>query len=410
LAATRACSCVGCRCSILPGLTRPYCLAPHIDLARQDGCEFIGETFQPRPLAGGFTIEFVIENDRGDGCQKAERGSKQRLGDARRHDGKIGVLADRNRLEARHDAPYRAKQPDERRGRSNCGEEGEPALKPLDLAADGHVHDLLDSELRARCRLRIALDAPLPFTHGGDEQGGHAGVPPLTERLIQLLERLSRPEHLLEIVGLFACLGEQEELLKDDRPTPYRRSEQPDHHDFDDDVSVAKQLPDRQIDGDIRRGHDSLVAQLQSVFRGHFARSKRRLPGGPEGPRAFDQYRRRERRLLERGATLLARMRLNLGLLTLNRGVGPRAQGPQFRRLENYPYARWLTNRSSAPRVSAPIRSGLPEAETRTTVTLARASTASPLRTSWVSTSDAPPIWLQRVTTSRTSSTCAGFR
>ncbi len=38
------------------------------------------------------------------------------------------------------------------------------------------------------------------------------------------------------------------------------------------------------------------------------------------------------------------------------------------------------------------MRCGLPELETRTTVTRALASTVSPLRTSWSSTSDAPPM------------------
>ena len=37
-------------------------------------------------------------------------------------------------------------------------------------------------------------------------------------------------------------------------------SEQPDHHELDDDVGVLEQLPDREIDGDIRRVHDGLVA------------------------------------------------------------------------------------------------------------------------------------------------------
>ena len=37
-------------------------------------------------------------------------------------------------------------------------------------------------------------------------------------------------------------------------------SEQPEHHELDDDMRVLEQLEDREIDDDIRRVHDGLVA------------------------------------------------------------------------------------------------------------------------------------------------------
>ena len=98
--------------------------APHIDLARQDGRELVGEAFQPRcPGVPASLIEFIVENDRGDGGEQAERGGEQRLGDAGRDHREVGVLADGDGLEARHDAPHRAEQSDERRRRADRRQE-----------------------------------------------------------------------------------------------------------------------------------------------------------------------------------------------------------------------------------------------------------------------------------------------
>ena len=46
-------------------------------------------------------IEFIIENDCGDGREQAERGGEQGLGDAGRYHGKARVLGNGDRLEAR---------------------------------------------------------------------------------------------------------------------------------------------------------------------------------------------------------------------------------------------------------------------------------------------------------------------
>ncbi len=62
---------------------------------RQDRRELVGEALhagrEPRHLRG----ELVVEDDRGDGGEKAKRGCKQRLGDARRDDREVGVAARR---------------------------------------------------------------------------------------------------------------------------------------------------------------------------------------------------------------------------------------------------------------------------------------------------------------------------
>ena len=49
-------------------------------------------------------------------------------------------------------------------------------------------------------------------------------------------ERLARPENLLETVHRAPELGEQQSLVDDDRPTPERGGQQPDHDDLDDDM------------------------------------------------------------------------------------------------------------------------------------------------------------------------------
>ena len=62
-------------------------------------------------VAGGvardLAIELVVENHRRNRREQAESGGEQRLRNARRHHGEARVLADGDRLEARHDAPHR---------------------------------------------------------------------------------------------------------------------------------------------------------------------------------------------------------------------------------------------------------------------------------------------------------------
>src|SRR5680860_795412 len=89
----------------------------------------------------------------------------------------------------------------------------------------------------------------------GSLERRRAHISALRQGLIELIQRLAGPEHLLELVGLLARLGEQEELLDDDRPAPHRGREQADNDELDDDMGVQKELQNRQIDGNIRRAH-----------------------------------------------------------------------------------------------------------------------------------------------------------
>src|SRR5690606_19275322 len=54
--------------------------------------------------------EVVVDDDRRNGGDKAERGREQRLGDAGRHHREVGGLRLRNPDEAVHDAPHGAEQ------------------------------------------------------------------------------------------------------------------------------------------------------------------------------------------------------------------------------------------------------------------------------------------------------------
>ena len=86
-------------------------------------------------------------------------------------------------------------------GRADRRQHQEPPLQPLDLPRDGDVHHLLDAHLQAGEGARLALEAALPFAHGGDEQdaGGVLGLG--RERFIKLLKGLAGPEGLLEMVA-----------------------------------------------------------------------------------------------------------------------------------------------------------------------------------------------------------------
>src|SRR5580700_1855363 len=51
-----------------------------VDLPRQDRREFVGEAFEAPRLPVHLGYEFIVENRRRDGGNKADRGRKQRLG------------------------------------------------------------------------------------------------------------------------------------------------------------------------------------------------------------------------------------------------------------------------------------------------------------------------------------------
>src|SRR5271168_5244310 len=115
---------------------------PLVDLPRQDRRKLVGETFQPLRLAVHLGTELIIENSRRNGGNEANRGRKQRLGDAGRNDGQRRIFGRRNRLEAGHNAPNRAEQADEGTGRADRRQHQKPALHMLDLPRDSHIHYL----------------------------------------------------------------------------------------------------------------------------------------------------------------------------------------------------------------------------------------------------------------------------
>src|SRR3546814_7193985 len=81
-----------------------------VQLARQDRAELAGEGLQPSGVAPEVVRQLVVADHRRNRGDQAERGGEQRLGDARRHHRKAGVLRRGDRGEGVHDAPYRAEQ------------------------------------------------------------------------------------------------------------------------------------------------------------------------------------------------------------------------------------------------------------------------------------------------------------
>ena len=59
-----------------------------------------------------------------------------------------------------------------------------------------------------------------------------AGCRLVLQRAVQLLERLARPERILELVHGGFGAPEQHRLVDDDRPAPHGRAEQAEHHDL----------------------------------------------------------------------------------------------------------------------------------------------------------------------------------
>ena len=92
--------------------------------------------------------------------------------------------------------------------------------KPLDLARDGDVHHLFDAHLQAGERARLALEAALPFAHGGDEQRRHRMRRARRQRAVEFLQRLARPERLLETVHRPAGAGVEQRSCRSRSPRP----------------------------------------------------------------------------------------------------------------------------------------------------------------------------------------------
>ena len=86
----------------------------------------------------------------------------------------------------------------------------------------------------------------LPLAHRRHEQRRDAVRVARRDLLVELLERLARPEHGLELVHLPLGAGVEQELVDDDRPAPDRGDEQSEDHQLDDDVRLPEQGEQRE--------------------------------------------------------------------------------------------------------------------------------------------------------------------
>ena len=115
-------------------------------------------------------------------------------------------------------------------------------FEPLDLALDGDVQHLVDALRRGS-----ATERPEPSKerfHSRMAATNIAARPvagAARQRAVELLQRLARPEHLLEAVHRALGAGEQQRLVDDDRPAPDRGGEQAEHHELDDEMGLPEQ-------------------------------------------------------------------------------------------------------------------------------------------------------------------------
>ena len=125
-------------------------------------------------------------------------------------------------------------------------------FEPFDFARDRHVEHLVDARVQAGERGGRGLKRALPLAHRRDEQARRAGIGPLRQRPVELLERLAGPENLLEALHRAPELGEQQRLVDDDGPAPERGREQAEHDDLDHDMRRPKHRQQRgfRVGGD----------------------------------------------------------------------------------------------------------------------------------------------------------------
>ena len=126
-------------------------------------------------------------------------------------------------------------------GRADRRQHQQPPLQPIDLARERHVHHPVDAAAKAVQRAHARFVGALPLAHRRHEQRRDAVRVALRDLLVELLERLARPEDGLELVHLPPRAGVEEQLVDDDRPAPDRGDEQPDDHQLDDDVRLPEQ-------------------------------------------------------------------------------------------------------------------------------------------------------------------------
>ena len=91
------------------------------------------------------------------------------------------------------------------------GQEAEMAFDGVGLARDGHAHRLLDAVLDAgdgASRGAPVLEGAAPFAHARHEHRREGMIVARGELREEFVERLARPEHLLEL-GRAALAGSQ---------------------------------------------------------------------------------------------------------------------------------------------------------------------------------------------------------
>ena len=149
-------------------------------------------------------------------------------------------------------------------------------FEPLDLARDRDVENLVDARVKAAKGTGRLLERALPLPHGRHKQRRRGRVVRLAgERSVKFLERLARPEDLLEIFHVSLEFVKEPGLVENDGPTPERSEEEAQHHRLHDDVGRPKHLEDAGFRscgggyvGRIHRGRQPLLAGLTAGHGG----------------------------------------------------------------------------------------------------------------------------------------------
>src|SRR6267142_4489776 len=183
--------------------------------------------------------EPVVAEHRGHGHGEAERGHDQRLADGPRHLVDRRLPGDADRGERMVDAPDRAEQADEGRGRADRGEEREPGLQAVvdhvDRAVERHREPAVQVDLLLGHR-RMVLYRDAPFL--GDEAVG-AVVAQVRGAVVHVL---GGPELGLGLARVLHHAALLDQLDDGDVPGADRHDDQDDERAARDEVAL---LPER---------------------------------------------------------------------------------------------------------------------------------------------------------------------
>src|SRR5579883_2276769 len=147
---------IGVASCLLRSRPHPMMLDAAVEIAADEAQHLGRGVAELRAIARDRAGEHIVDHDgRNRGCEPEGR-RQQRLGDARRHHGEVRRMRLRDADEAVHDAPHRAGEADERRGRPDGGEHAGGAADPaaerrLD-ALEARSDALLDAVLIDRVR------------------------------------------------------------------------------------------------------------------------------------------------------------------------------------------------------------------------------------------------------------------